>query len=74
MGDPVSNHEINSIREFYNRWPSLREHPLTLLERADLSPDQRQILGWMILVIDRVGPADIQRQPDPAQGAQEAKL
>lgn len=66
MGGPKTELEIDSINEFYRRWPSLRAYPATLLEKHDLSAEQRLVLEWMVLVIDRVGPADLHtiRRPD----------
>lgn len=59
MNRPGARIEIDSIMEFYRRWPGLRKHPEALLACAHLSAEQREVLDWMIRVVDRVGPADL---------------
>ncbi|MFD1797408.1 hypothetical protein FQV27_12400 [Paracoccus aurantiacus] len=65
MSGAESHLNIRSINDFYERWPNLREHPLQLLENDQLPADLRMVLNWMVVVIDRVGPADLDRSsPD----------
>ncbi|NHF72023.1 hypothetical protein [Paracoccus xiamenensis] len=59
MCGPQPKLEIRSINEFYERWPSLRKFPMELTQKDTLTPNQRIVLDWMMLVIDRVGPADL---------------
>ena len=44
---------INDLLDFYDRWPSLRG------SMQALSESQRETLSWLILLADRVGPADL---------------
>jgi hypothetical protein len=50
---------INDLLDFYDRWPSLRGSMQALSEDHSLSESQRETLSWLILLADRVGPADL---------------
>jgi hypothetical protein len=53
---------IEDLVDFYKRWPGLRDIAVDLQSDAQLAQDQQAILEWMVLVIDRVGPADLERK------------
>ncbi|MFV0360724.1 hypothetical protein [Tropicimonas sp.] len=50
---------IETIFEFYERWPGLRQYPAQMVGDERLPPELRETLAWMIVVIDRVGPDDL---------------
>ena len=50
---------IPDLLDFYDRWPSLRGSMHALSEDSSLSEDERETLSWLILLADRVGPADV---------------
>lgn len=54
--------EIEDLVDFFGRWPNTRRKALNLLESPELDSEQANILKWMIFVIDRVGPADLDNQ------------
>lgn len=62
MKMPKSNDEtaIADLVDFYKRWPDLRDQALEIQAEVDLSQSKRALLEWMIMVIDRVGPADLE--------------
>ena len=51
--------QIESLAEFYRAWPELRVHALEIGLHTDLSAAEQAVLKWMILLTDRVGPADL---------------
>ncbi|GAA6189782.1 hypothetical protein [Litorivita sp. NS0012-18] len=62
MLPPTGDHAIQDLVDFYHRWPELREEAVSVAETCKLEGGQREILGWMIKVIDRVGPADLAKE------------
>jgi hypothetical protein len=46
--------------DFYRRWPELRGVAISLSEKTDLSAMQRNLVQWMIKLLDRVGPMDFE--------------
>lgn len=60
----ASDDSIEDLVDFYRRWPDLREEATKLQRAPFLTTEQASILNWMVLVIDRVGPADF----DPPTG------
>ena len=64
MSERTSHGDIEDLVDFYNRWPDLR--PVAMRVRTDdrLKPEEQDILNWMILMIDRVGPADLSRDKE----------
>jgi len=50
--------EIKDLVDFYERWPDLRKHAVAMQSAPYLSKEKTALLEWMIMVIDRVGPAD----------------
>ncbi|RXH26294.1 hypothetical protein XH99_20330 [Bradyrhizobium nanningense] len=41
--------------EFYHRWSEYRPFVARLASRSDLSGSERELLGWLILLADRIG-------------------
>ncbi|EPX81621.1 hypothetical protein [Litoreibacter arenae] len=50
---------ITDLLDFYDRWPLLRVEMKALSEGNLLNEDERETLSWLILLADRVGPADL---------------
>ncbi|MEP3346622.1 MAG: hypothetical protein ABJN34_16340 [Litoreibacter sp.] len=50
---------ITDLLDFYDRWPRLRGSMQALSEGGPLNEKERETLSWLILLADRVGPADI---------------
>lgn len=59
MAMPQEFEPIEDLVDFYNRWPKLRSVASQMSEFSDFSEHEKRILEWMIVVIDRVGPADL---------------
>lgn len=51
---------IEDLVDFYKRWPDLRTQAIEIQSEPNLSEGKRDLLEWMIMVIDRVGPADLE--------------
>jgi hypothetical protein len=47
------------LLDFYRRWPEFREIAVALTRRAELSPDERKTINWLVLLVDRIGERDI---------------
>ena len=45
--------------DFYRRWAEFRDSAMALSQRAELSPDERETLRWLILLVDRIGEQDV---------------
>ncbi|MGJ5175262.1 hypothetical protein ACQR16_10185 [Bradyrhizobium oligotrophicum] len=45
--------------DFYRRWGEFRDSATALSQRAELPPDERETLRWMILLVDRIGEQDV---------------
>lgn len=58
----ASEDPIEDLVDFYKRWPDLRDEATRLQRASFLTTEQASILNWMVLVIDRVGPADFDPQ------------
>ncbi len=54
-----SKKEFADLVDFFSRWPDERNKAEQIREIAGLSKEQRDILGAMIFIIDRVGPDDL---------------
>lgn len=50
---------IVDLVDFYDRWPTLRGAMHALAEDPQLGPEEQETLSWLILLADRVGPADL---------------
>ena len=53
---------IADLVDFYRLWPELRPQARALLDREDLTAQEREVLRWMIRVVDRVGPSDLDEE------------
>jgi len=53
---------INDLVDFYNCWPELRTSAVKLTKNSTLADKDVDILDWMIRVVDRVGPVDLERE------------
>lgn len=53
---------VRDVFDFYVQWPELRDRILALVDEGGLEPEDEEILGWMIHVMDRVGPSDVTRK------------
>lgn len=65
MPSSIPTRGIEDLVDFFNHWPEVRGDAVTLRNDKKLTPDQAEILNWMIFIIDRVGPADLPTQKDP---------
>lgn len=68
MAAPEEFEPIEDIVDFYNRWPKLRSVATQMSECNDFSEREKRVLDWMITVIDRVGPADIDHAKERSDG------
>lgn len=50
---------IADLLDFYDRWPMLRGSVSALARDPRISEEDRETLDWLILLADRVGPADL---------------
>ena len=50
---------VQDVADFYMRWPSLRVHMASILDRSDLREEEREVLTWLQVLADRIGPADL---------------
>lgn len=55
---------FGDLVEFYGRWPDLRRSMVNLNAGDRLSEEQADILTWMVRLLDRLGPADINNEGD----------
>ena len=49
---------IRDVADFYSRWREFRPTMREALHQGNLSSAQAETLGWMIDLIDRIGPRD----------------
>lgn len=54
--------DIADLVDFYHQWPDLRDTIVGLKDRLGVNDRETLILQWMIMVMDRVGPADIETE------------
>jgi hypothetical protein len=45
--------------EFYQRWSEFRPLAAQIAKRSELSASEREVLGWLILLSDRVSEHDL---------------
>lgn len=50
---------ITDLLSFYDHWPSLRDSMVSISKDGPLTNEDRATLAWLILLADRVGPADL---------------
>lgn len=67
MPESRPSSEIKDLVDFFGQWPSLRTAAISLQQDPKLDAEQALMLDWMIRVIDRVGPADLDVQRGPMQ-------
>lgn len=53
---------IKDLIDFYRRWPEMRLQAQSLQAHPDIGDAQREVLKWMIRVVDRVGPSDLSEE------------
>lgn len=58
----LNDRKITDLVEFYRQWPEMRQQARALQARTDIGEDDREILKWMICVVDRVGPSDLSEE------------
>lgn len=58
MPDP--QRQIEDLVDFYKRWPGLRDDICKLRAGEMVTADQAAIVRWMVFMMDRVGPADLE--------------
>jgi len=46
--------------DFYRRWPDFRLTATHLVDRPELSAQERQTVHWLILLVDRISEHDLQ--------------
>ena len=57
----MQNHPvIRDVADFHLRWQEFRPTGMTILKSRSLTPDEIKVLTWMIELIDRVGPQDVE--------------
>jgi hypothetical protein len=61
MSDEPTKPVIEDLVDFYKNWPELRSVAVDLRKHCDLCEKDIEVLNWMIRVVDRVGPADLER-------------
>jgi len=64
-GEEPGNEQADQVApsdliDFYRRWPDFRKTVSRLTERSDLSPEERLIIHWLILLVDRISEHDLQ--------------
>ncbi len=64
MPSENSRKEVEDLIGFYSLWPDMRCDAVSLQNDPRLEPQQASMIKWMILVIDRVGPADLESRKD----------
>lgn len=52
--------KIRDVADFHLHWPQFRPLALQLARKPDLSAPEADTLGWMIELMDRIGPKDLE--------------
>jgi len=50
---------IEDVVDFYRKWPDLRSRVRSLITDGVQDADDQELLRWMIKIIDRIGPHDV---------------
>lgn len=58
----LNDRQITDLVDFYRQWPEMRRQACALRDRGDVGEEDREILKWMIRVVDRVGPSDLNQE------------
>lgn len=51
---------VRDVADFQTRWAEFRPLAQRALRGPALSPEEADVLGWMIEVMDRIGPRDVE--------------
>ncbi len=51
---------VRDVADFHTRWREFRALALGLSQSGRLSEGEADTLGWMIAVLDRIGPKDLE--------------
>lgn len=52
--------KVRDVADFHSRWHEFRPVALGLGQSTRLTQAQADTLGWMIAVLDRIGPKDLE--------------
>ena len=63
MTDDHSPAPVKDVVDFYTRWPEIRPRVQAIADGAAPTPDDLEILRWLIRIADMVGPSDLGRTP-----------
>ncbi len=55
-----SNSPIRDVADFHVRWAEFRPQAQSLCANRALPPADQDLLVWMIALLDRIGPQDIE--------------
>lgn len=61
MANHTDPSKITDAVDFYKKWPILRHRAERLIETRRISAEDAELLHWMIVMVDMVGPNDINR-------------
>lgn len=56
---PITGPGPRDLIEFHLRWPEFRHLAVSLGDRPGLPETEREIVRWLIVLADRVGPKDL---------------
>ncbi len=65
--NPASTNPASTVRDvadFHLRWPAFRPIAQTLGRNPALSEAESDTLAWMVELLDRIGPQDLDSTPD----------
>jgi hypothetical protein len=62
MRNEAAEPAIEDLVDFYKYWPELRPNAIKMTKNNSLGDKDINILDWMIRVVDRVGPVDLERE------------
>ena len=51
--------KVRDVADFHSRWREFRPIAIGVGQSARLSPAEADTLGWMIALLDRIGPKDL---------------
>jgi hypothetical protein len=62
MDNQTAQPAIEDLVDFYKYWPELRSDAVKMTKNTTLGDKDVNLLDWMIRVVDRVGPVDLERE------------
>ena len=62
MSEKGKQPAIENLVDFYRCWPELRAAAVHLKNKKTLDPEDVDVLDWMIRIVDRVGPSDLEKE------------